>query len=146
MAMVLSPAHHDGNVKRSRRSVHNLRDDSGAALVEMAFVLPLLLLLVFGLYNFGRAYNTKIELTGAVREGARAAALGQTGQVQATVIAAAPGLDPPPSVSIIAACPAVPTPGAQAIVEATQPVPYDIPFFGQGTWNITARAVMRCGV
>ena len=121
-------------------------DERGAAMVEFALVLPVLLMLVFGLYNFGRGYHAKIELTGAVREGARAAALGQTGQVQATVIAASPGLNPPPTVTIVTACPLVPTPGSQAVVRATQNIAYNIPFFGQGTWTITAQGVMRCGV
>ena len=122
-------------------------DERGAAMVEFALVLPVLLMLVFGLYNFGRGYHAKIELTGAVREGARAAALGQTGQVQATVIAASPGLNPTTTtVTIVTACPLVPIPGSRAVVRATQNIAYNIPFFGQGTWTITAQGVKRCGV
>ena len=48
----------------------------GAAAVEMALVLPLLLLLVFGIVDFGRALNLQITLTQAAREGVRPAALG----------------------------------------------------------------------
>lgn len=48
----------------------------GTALVEFALVLPLLLVLVMGIIDFGRAYQTQIMLTNAVREGAR---LGATG-------------------------------------------------------------------
>ena len=44
--------------------------------MEMALVLPLLLLVVFALVDFGRAYNMKIELTQAAREGVRVIALG----------------------------------------------------------------------
>jgi len=47
--------------------------DSGAALVEFAIVLPILLLLVFGVVDFGRALYTVNNLTSAVREGARLA-------------------------------------------------------------------------
>jgi hypothetical protein len=36
-----------------------LKDDRGQALVELAFVLPLVLLLLFGIIDFGLAYNTK---------------------------------------------------------------------------------------
>lgn len=45
--------------------------DRGAAAVEFALVVPLLLLLTFGIVEFGRAYNAQITLQHAVREGAR---------------------------------------------------------------------------
>ena len=133
--------------KQRSNAASSSADERGAAMVEFALVLPILLMLVFGLYNFGRGYHAKIELTGAVREGARAAALGQTtGQVQATVIAASPGLNPILTVTSVTACPLVPIPGSRAVVRATQNIAYNIPFFGQGTWTITALGVMRCGV
>jgi len=44
-------------------------DQKGQALVEFALALPLLLLLVFGVLEFGRAFKTKIILTNAAREG-----------------------------------------------------------------------------
>lgn len=43
----------------------------GAALVEFAVSLPLLIVLVVGIYDFGAAFNMKQELNNAVREGAR---------------------------------------------------------------------------
>ena len=67
--------------------------ERGAAAVEFALILPLLVMLVFGIIEFGRGYNAKIELTGAVREGARELALGKTStQAQTTVRDAAPTL------------------------------------------------------
>ena len=47
------------------------RRESGTSVVEMAFVLPLLLLLVFGIGDFGIAFTRWNSLTNAVREGAR---------------------------------------------------------------------------
>jgi hypothetical protein len=47
------------------------RDDRGANLVEMALVLPLLLMLFMGIVDFGRAYYSYVTLTNAAREGAR---------------------------------------------------------------------------
>lgn len=41
----------------------------GQALVEFALALPLVLLLVLGVLEFGRAFQTKIVLTNAAREG-----------------------------------------------------------------------------
>jgi hypothetical protein len=46
-------------------------DERGQSLVEMALVLPLLLLLLAGIIDFGRAYNNYIIITNAAREGAR---------------------------------------------------------------------------
>ena len=51
--------------------------ESGAALVEFAIIAPLLLLLVFGIIEFGRAYNAQNSLTHAAREGAREYAITQ---------------------------------------------------------------------
>jgi hypothetical protein len=46
---------------------------SGVALVEFAFVLPILLVLAMGMLDFGRAFHTKSLLDQAAREGARIA-------------------------------------------------------------------------
>ena len=46
-------------------------DERGAGLVEFALVLPLLMMLVLGLVSGGIAYNRKISITNAVREGTR---------------------------------------------------------------------------
>jgi Flp pilus assembly protein TadG len=48
-------------------------NSSGQALVEMAFILPLLFLLVLGIFEFGRLMYTKNTLTHAARAGARTA-------------------------------------------------------------------------
>lgn len=47
------------------------RDERGAALVEFALLLTLVLLMVFGTIDFGRALFTANNLTAAAREGAR---------------------------------------------------------------------------
>lgn len=44
--------------------------NEGNAIVEMAFVLPILLTVVSGIYTFGRAFNNQLVLTHAVQEGA----------------------------------------------------------------------------
>ena len=51
------------------------RGDRGAALVEMAMTLPLMLLVAVGIFEFGRAFQTWQVLTNAAREGARVAVL-----------------------------------------------------------------------
>jgi Flp pilus assembly protein TadG len=51
---------------------------SGQALVEMAILLPLLMLLVMGIFEFGRAMYIKNTLTNAARAGARTAVVTPT--------------------------------------------------------------------
>jgi Flp pilus assembly protein TadG len=72
---------------RHRTTRHTPRD-RGAAVVEFALVLPLLLLLVFGIIDFGRALNAQITLTQAAREGARLDAIGSTAVTSGTTGAA----------------------------------------------------------
>jgi Flp pilus assembly protein TadG len=52
------------------------RGEEGAAAVEFALLLPLLVLLVFGIIHFGLAFNSRIQATNAAREGARLAVIG----------------------------------------------------------------------
>jgi Flp pilus assembly protein TadG len=51
------------------------RSERGAALLEAAVTIPLLLLVAIGTLEFGRAYQTWQVLTNAAREGARIAVL-----------------------------------------------------------------------
>jgi Flp pilus assembly protein TadG len=55
-----------------RRAGHR---ESGASLVEFAFVVPVLTLFLFGIVQFGLAYDMKQSINSAAREGARAAAI-----------------------------------------------------------------------
>lgn len=61
--------------------------DRGAAAVEAALVLPLLLMLVFGIIDFGRMLNAQITVTEAAREGARAASLGSSAEARVNKVA-----------------------------------------------------------
>jgi Flp pilus assembly protein TadG len=51
--------------------VRLLRATEAAALIEFAVALPLLVVLVVGIFDFGGAFNLKQKLNNAVREGAR---------------------------------------------------------------------------
>ena len=55
--------------------LRRVRSHKGAALIEVALTLPLLLLVSVGIFEFGRAYQTWQVLTNAAREGARMAVL-----------------------------------------------------------------------
>jgi Flp pilus assembly protein TadG len=121
--------------------------ERGAALVEFALILPLLVMFVFGIVEFGRAYSARIELTSAVREGVRAAALGKDTATAANVtIAAAPGLKPGlTAAQVVASSCAGATPPPNATVTATYPFTYTIPLFRTSTLTLRATGVMQCG-
>jgi TadE-like protein len=51
-------------------ALSRLRGSEAAALIEFAVALPLLVVLVVGIFDFGAAFNLKQELSNAVREGA----------------------------------------------------------------------------
>jgi Flp pilus assembly protein TadG len=55
-----------------------LTDQTGAVLVEFVLVLPMLLVLLFGMLDFGKAFNYWIDETHLANEGARYAAVNQT--------------------------------------------------------------------
>lgn len=54
------------------------RFQPGQATLELALILPVLLLLVFGMIEFGRLYSVDLGIANAARDGARAAAVGAT--------------------------------------------------------------------
>jgi len=55
-----------------------LRAERGQTMVEFAIVLPVLLLIVFAIIQFGILFNNFVALTDAVRAGARTAAVSRT--------------------------------------------------------------------
>jgi Flp pilus assembly protein TadG len=52
-----------------------MRSEKGAALIEAAVTVPIILLISVGIFEFGRAYQTQQVLTNAAREGARIAVI-----------------------------------------------------------------------
>jgi hypothetical protein len=65
-----------------------MRDQRGAALLETAITIPLLLLVAVAIFEFGRAYQTWQVMTNAAREGARLSVLPNATEddVRATVV------------------------------------------------------------
>jgi Flp pilus assembly protein TadG len=136
-----------------RRTARPAPRDRGAAAVEFALLLPMLLLLVFGIIDFGRALNAQITLTQAAREGARLDALGRSNVVSATQNAAT-GLKP---VTVTSPSGGTCQPNAAATDNATVNVSYKFTFitpvaaisqlFGSSfgsSMTLTATGVMPC--
>jgi Flp pilus assembly protein TadG len=74
---------------RIRTVLRRWRSDEGAELIEFALVLPMLLLVVLGIAEFGFMFQRYEVITNAAREGARIAVLPgySTADVQSRVAA-----------------------------------------------------------
>lgn len=62
-----------------KRPARSWRSEDGQALVEFALVVPVLLLLILGLTEFSRAWNTQQVLTDAAREALRSSVVANSG-------------------------------------------------------------------
>ncbi|ADI02676.1 TadE/TadG family type IV pilus assembly protein [Syntrophothermus lipocalidus] len=65
------------SVNRLRRAVER---NEGQALVEFALILPILLVLIMGIIEFGRIFFSYLVITELAREGARYGVVGHTEQ------------------------------------------------------------------
>ena len=69
-----------------RGIIHKLEDQRGAAAVEFAIILPLLLVFLFGIIEFSIMFYDKAVITNASREGARAGIVFDNPRISATQI------------------------------------------------------------
>src|SRR2546427_10557369 len=97
-----------------RQGLRRAADDRGTATVEFALVVPLLLMLVFGIIDFGRMASLQTQLTAAARAGAQAYALGTSPTAAAQAVL--PGVTATP---VGASCGAHPTAAQTASVHVT---------------------------
>lgn len=125
-----------------------VRDERGASAVEFAFIAPLLILLVLGITEFGRAFQVQSTLSAAAREGVRTMAL-QNDQTAARAMteSVAKSLNPALTDGQItitpASCPLTYTPGSSVTLTITYSEPFLTGMFGTGV-TLTASGVMRC--
>lgn len=70
-------------MRRALRSF--IEDEQGQALTEFAMILPILMMVLFAIFQFGVAFNNYIEITSAAREGARKGAVSRGAGTCATV-------------------------------------------------------------
>ena len=121
-------------------------DDRGAAAVEFALVLPLLLLLLGGIIDFGFALNTQISLTHAAREGVRHYAIHESvNEAEAVARAAftAPAATPA-TAEVERTCPS--EDGARVVVTANSRIFFmGLLPFADNELPLEGQAVMRCG-
>lgn len=123
----------------------NARNDRGAVMVELALILPILVMLLIGIIDFGRAFNAQVSIQGAAREGARALALGQTSAAVTAAVNSSAGAVVPSAI-VQTACPSPVLPASQATVTVRSTIDFNIPFVSLGTRTLNATARMRCGL
>jgi Flp pilus assembly protein TadG len=110
---------------------HRKSGREGQGLVEFALVVPLLLLLLLGIAEFGRAWMTRNILTGATREAVRVAAVPPpagsmaAARARATAVLASAGITTPPARIEVTDAPA-------AYGAVTVTVNYDFPWLFAG--------------
>jgi Flp pilus assembly protein TadG len=127
---------------------NRLRNERGASAVEFAFIVPLLIVLVLGIAEFGRAFQVQGTLSAAAREGVRVMALqNDDDAAKAAVRNAAPSLDPAITDAQITvtptSCPVVNAGSTTVKLTIKYPMPYLTGFFGS-TVTMTGTGVMRC--
>jgi len=122
------------------------RDSRGQAVLELALVLPLLLLLLFGIIESGRLANAYLVVTHAARHGARHGAVGATdGEIGEHVRAAATPLATE-KISVVVT-PPLRRAGQDLTVTVHYPLRLYIPFanlvFGGSTIVVSSSLTMR---
>ncbi|MET4144053.1 TadE/TadG family type IV pilus assembly protein [Arthrobacter sp. UYCo732] len=123
----------------------HLRSERGSVAVEFALILPILVAVLLGIMEFGRAYNAQITVTAAAREGARVMSIqGNVATAQTAVQTASPALNPQLTKGQIQVTPASCTPGANVTVTVTYRLKFITGFLTDGV-DLKGKGVMRCG-
>ncbi len=83
-----------GRIRRSVKRRNFGQTDRGAALVEFALVLPILLLVLISIFEIGAAFRNYLTVSYLAREGARMSAfLGTHINADCTMVTSLEGLD-----------------------------------------------------
>ncbi len=127
-----------------------MKSERGAAAVEFALVLVPLVLLVFGIINFGWAFSVWTEMAGGVREGARVmavtgdAANAKSRTVDMVVTAKLTSADVHVYVDGVEGAACAPNKRVTVTAKYPMPVPVAFPPF-PNTWQINRTGAMPCG-
>lgn len=112
--------------------------EGGAATVELALVLPLLIMLLVGIFQFGFALNNYLAVVHAAREGARRAAVGMFDEAAVRQTAYPAQVD-----SVTLTYPSGELHGEPARVTVRSNVRIRIPFWGDQVVPLISSAEMR---
>lgn len=137
--------------RKTSRLVWIRRREDGAVAVEFALLLPVLIVILFGITAFGLAFSRFVTYVSAAREGARFAAVHcqppgpsctTQGQIADRVTQAAVGYPIGPGSPT--ATPLDCTPGIPVSVSWEQTIPIQIPLLPDLSKTVTIQAVFRC--
>jgi Flp pilus assembly protein TadG len=117
--------------------------ERGAAMVEFALILPLLLLLILGLIEFGYRYERAARLNNAAFVAARSLSVHKTvSEATAAAQDADPGMVS--SGATISASPSSDCTSGNVTVLITSTETSPTKFFGGSTFVVHAKGVARC--
>lgn len=120
------------------------RNERGAVAVEFALLAPVLVMLLLGIMEFGRAYNVQVSLSSAAREGVRVMAITNNPTGAKTAVKnAAVAVQPALTDTNITVTPNVCTSGTQVTVK----VSYTLSTLTgiAGPFPLEGTGVMLCG-
>lgn len=122
--------------------------ERGAVAVEFALLAPILIMLLLGIMEFGRAYNVQMSLTAAAREGARSMAITKSEETARTAAKnAAMHLSPALQNGDIAFSLTAGTSGCPINAQTTVSISYSLSTMTgiAGPFAMTGKGVMLCG-
>ena len=127
------------------RTKLRLGEERGAAAVEFAIILTVLVVILMAILEFGREYSRYQVFQGAAREGGRLAAVrATTDQVIDRVYFAAEPYLPSSSPAVSPGQCTLDTKGDAVTVSWEQEFELDIAFWGDLTFSRPISAVFRC--
>ena len=123
-----------------------LKRKHGQAIVEFALILPVFILILLGIMEFGLVFHQYLIVTAASREGARVAALGGTDAETVTMVkASAASINTGQLTTTIT--PAARVKGQTVSVQVTNPVTIRAPviaqIFPQNPFPVSGTTIMR---
>ena len=140
-----TPAWDDGDSEARMTMKSRLREERGAAAVEFAIILSVLVLILMAILEFGREYSRLQVFQGAAREGGRLAAVrATTDQVIDRVYLASEPYEPTNTPAVSPSQCTLDTKGQPVTVSWDQAFQLDIAFWDSVTLNRTISAVFRC--
>lgn len=124
--------------------------ERGAVAVEFAILAPVLIMILLGIVEFGRAYNAQVSLSNAAREGVRVMAISKNvSSARTAAKAAAVSLNPPLADSNIAfsAAPASASSPCPTGSQMTVTISYTLSTITgiAGPFAMSGKGVMVCG-